>query len=84
MFSGKVILARIRGGCQVPIGVNSAVKNDSIYLKGMVASIDGKRLIKDYSEGNINEPEKIGKTLAGKLKSKGADEILKEIFDKFR
>ena len=50
----------------------------------MVASIDGKRLIKDFSEGNINEPEKIGKTLALKLKSKGADEILKEIFDKYR
>ena len=80
----RSFLRELEGGCQVPIGVNSAIKNDSIYLKGMVASIDGKRLIKDYSEGNINEPEKIGKTLAGKLKSKGADEILKEIFDKFR
>ena len=80
----RSFLRELEGGCQVPIGVNSAVRNDSIYLKGMVASIDGKRLIKDYSEGNINDPEKIGKTLAGKLKSKGADEILKEIFEKFR
>ena len=50
----------------------------------MVASIDGKRLIKDYSEGSINEPEKIGKILADKLRKEGAGEILNEIFDKFR
>jgi len=80
----RSFLRELEGGCQVPIGVNSEIKNDLIYLKGMVASIDGKRLIKDYSEGNINEPEKIGKILAGKLKDKGADEILHEIFDKFR
>ena len=80
----RSFLRELEGGCQVPIGVNSEIKNDQIYLTGMVASIDGKRLIKDYSEGNINEPEKIGKILANKLKSKGADEILNEIFDKFR
>ena len=80
----RSFLRELEGGCQVPIGVNSEVKNNLICLKGMVASIDGKRLIKDYSEGHINEPEKIGKILAEKLKSKGADEILKEIFDKFR
>jgi len=80
----RSFLRELEGGCQVPIGVNSEVKNDLIYLKGMVASIDGKRLIKDYAEGNINEPENIGKILAHKLKRKGADEILNEIFDKFR
>ena len=30
-------------------------------LTGMVASIDGKRLIKDESVGNINSPEEVGK-----------------------
>ena len=80
----RSFLRELEGGCQVPIGVNSEVKDDLICLRGMVASIDGKRLIKDYSEGDINEPEKIGKILASKLKNKGAGEILNEIFDKFR
>ena len=50
----------------------------------MVASIDGKRLIKDQSIGYKNDPEEIGKELAGKLKNQGADEILNEIFEQFR
>jgi len=80
----RSFLRELEGGCQVPIGVNSEIKNDQIYLTGMVASIDGERLIKDYSEGSINEAEEIGKVLAHKLRNKGADEILNEIFDKFR
>ena len=50
----------------------------------MVASIDGKRLIKDESKGNINNPEEVGKNLANKLKVQGADKILSEIFEQFR
>ena len=50
----------------------------------MVASIDGKELIKDIYSGNINEPEKVGKELAEKLKAQGADQILSKIFSEFR
>ena len=50
----------------------------------MVASLDGERLIKDQYTGNINDPEKVGKELAKKLKLQGADEILGEIFKKYR
>ena len=50
----------------------------------MVASIDGNKLIKDKSIGNINTPEEVGKKLAEKLKLQGADKILNEIFEKFR
>ncbi len=80
----RAFLKELEGGCQVPIGVNSQIKNDHIFLTGMVASIDGKKLIKDHSKGNINEPEKVGIILAEKLKNKGADEILAEIFKEFR
>ena len=68
----------------MPIGVNSRIQNDEIYLTGMVASIDGEKLIKDESVGNISSPEEVGKKLAAKLKLQGADEILLEIFEQFR
>ena len=80
----RSFLRELEGGCQVPIGVNSQIKNERIYLTGMVASIDGKKLLKDSSDGNINEPEGVGKVLAKKLKEKGADKILSEIFLKYR
>ena len=50
----------------------------------MVASIDGKRLIKDESVGSVKYPEEVGKKLAEKLKHQGADKILSEIFEQFR
>ncbi len=80
----RSFLRELEGGCQVPIGVNSSIQNDEIALTGMVASIDGKKLIKDESIGNIKYPEEVGKKLAEKLKLQGADKILSEIFEQFR
>ena len=80
----RSFLRELEGGCQVPIGVNTSIQNEKLYLNGMVASIDGERLIKDQSIGNINDPEEIGKDLAKKLKNQGAEEILSEIFEEFR
>jgi len=80
----RSFLRELEGGCQVPIGVNSEVIDNKINLKGMVASIDGKQLIKDRASGSIADPEEVGKKLANQLKQQGADKILKEIFEKFR
>ena len=80
----RSFLRELEGGCQVPIGVNSEIKNGELHLVGMVASIDGKTLIKDKSIGSTLQTEEVGKNLANKLKDKGASEILTEIFDKFR
>ena len=80
----RSFLRELEGGCQVPIGVNSEVMDNEIHLTGMVASIDGKQLIKEKASGFIEDPEAIGKNLACKLKDLGADKILKDIFEQFR
>ena len=80
----RAFLRELEGGCQVPIGVNSAIKNQHVYLTGMVASVDGKNLIKDISQGPIDKPEQVGIDLAKKLINQGADKILAEIFKEFR
>ncbi len=80
----RAFLRELEGGCQVPIGVNSSIYEGTISLTGMVATIDGKKLIKDKEFGNINDPEAVGKNLAEKLKMQGAQKILKEIFEQFR
>ena len=80
----RAFLRELEGGCQVPIGVNSNVQDEKLFLTGMVASIDGKILIKDQTIGSIYRPEDVGRKLAEKLKSQGADDILSEIFEHFR
>lgn len=80
----RAFLRELEGGCQVPIGVNSCLEGDQLQLTGMVASLDGKRLIRDQTKAAANDAESIGISLANKLKAKGAEEILKEIFDTVR
>ena len=80
----RAFLRELEGGCQVPIGVNSQINNEDLTLTGMVASLDGKRLIRDEASGSAADPEAIGIELAGKLKQQGAGAILKEIFDEVR
>ena len=80
----RSFLRELEGGCQVPIGVNTVIDGDTLTLTGMVASLDGKRLIRDQQSGTLAEAEAIGTKLAEILKGKGAGEILKELFEDVR
>ncbi len=80
----RSFLRELEGGCQVPIGVGTKVENQELTLTGMVASLDGERLIRDSRTGSLSNPESIGIELANELKSQGAMEILEEIFKEMR
>tara|TARA_Y100001968_G_scaffold327825_1_gene373680 strand:+ start:988 stop:1935 length:948 start_codon:yes stop_codon:yes gene_type:complete len=80
----RALLRELEGGCQVPIGVNSKIKSDELILTGMVASLDGKQLLRKETKGSITCPESIGIELANTLKGMGAQEILTEIFKSAR
>ena len=80
----RAFLRELEGGWQVPIGVNTRFEGDQLILTGMVASLDGKRLIREQASGPSTDPESIGLELATTLKGLGAGEILKEIFDAVR
>ncbi len=80
----RAFLRELEGGCQVPIGVNSSIEGDELVLTGMVASLDGKRLIRDQRRGTCSSCEAIGTDLALALRAQGAGEILAEIFAEVR
>ncbi|MEB3320914.1 MAG: hydroxymethylbilane synthase, partial [Cyanobium sp.] len=80
----RAFLRELEGGCQVPIGVNTRLEADELVLTGMVASLDGQRLIRDEARGPEVDPEAIGIDLARKLRAQGAGEILEEIFASVR
>lgn len=80
----RSFLRELEGGCQVPIGVNTAVDGETLQLTGMVASLDGKCLLRDSVSGAAAAAEDLGKQLAHILKGQGAQEILDEIFAQMR
>ena len=75
----RAFLRELEGGCQVPIGVNTKVEGETLTLTGMVASLDGKKLIKDTISGSSTEAVQLGCELAIRLRNAGAGEILAEI-----
>jgi hydroxymethylbilane synthase len=78
-YAERAFLRTLEGGCQVPIGVNTAIDNHILSLTGMVASLDGQKLVKDTVTGTPDQAEKLGIDLAQILKTQGADQILAEI-----
>jgi hydroxymethylbilane synthase len=64
----------------VPIGVNTTIDGDNLTLVGMVSTLDGKTLVTDTITGLAANAEQIGKDLAHRLKERGAQAILDEIF----
>jgi hydroxymethylbilane synthase len=80
----RAFLRALEGGCQVPIGVNSRFEDQTLVLTGMVASLDGQRLIRDEVRGDGADPEPIGIALAQSLRQQGATVILEEIFASVR
>ncbi|OKH24882.1 hydroxymethylbilane synthase [Hydrococcus rivularis NIES-593] len=79
-YAERAFLRELEGGCQVPIGVNTKIEGDTLTLTGMVASLDGKKLVKDTISGKSSDAEQLGRELAIRVRNAGAGEILAEIF----
>jgi len=73
----RTLMRKLEGGCQVPIGALGQVVEGQIVLRGMVASLDGVRLIKAEAKGT--DPETVGIEVANRLIDLGATSILAEI-----
>lgn len=69
----------LQGGCQVPIGAYALVQGEEVWLRGLVGSPDGSRVIRDEIRGPLADGEALGHTLAQRLLADGADVILAEV-----
>ena len=60
--------------------VKRALADDEIQMEGLVASVDGKMIIRDAIRGKAAEAQALGTQLAERLLSRGADKILRAIY----
>ena len=58
-YAERAFLRELEGGCQVPIGVNTQIEGEQLTLIGLVASLDGKKLVKDIITGATADAEQI-------------------------
>jgi hydroxymethylbilane synthase len=72
----RAFLAALEGGCQVPIGALAIDDERGGQLHGMIADIQGARVVRGSIALDSNDPELCGIRLANQLRSEGATEIL--------
>lgn len=76
----RAFLAKLEGGCQVPIAAHAMLIGGSIVLEGLVGSVSGDVILRSRKEGHSEEAASIGVALAEELLDKGAAKILAEVY----
>lgn len=75
----RSFLRTLEGGCQVPIGALATLSGDELRLDGLVADMEGERILRDLRTGPVGDAAALGERVAESLRSAGADEILRAI-----
>lgn len=76
----RAFLARLQGGCQVPVAALGSVQDGQLFLEGMISDLDGRRLQRETVAGALDEAEALGSRLAESLLARGGREILSQIY----
>jgi hydroxymethylbilane synthase len=69
----RAFLRELDAGCTAPVGAYAEPGPEGVHLRGLVASIDGRDVVRVEGEG---EPEEVGVRLAHEALAAGAEEIL--------
>lgn len=80
VMAERSLLERLQGGCQVPIAAHASLRGSDLFLEGLVASVDGKEVIRDRIKGPAADPRALGIELAERLLSRGGERILRTIY----
>jgi hydroxymethylbilane synthase len=76
----RALNAALQGGCQVPIGGYAEISHAVIVLRALVGNPDGSRVIRGDISGRPADAEELGRVLAEDLLSRGAREVLEQVY----
>ena len=77
----RAFLLRLEGGCQVPIGAHAVVDGETVRLTGLIASVDGRQLLRDTLTAPAAEAPALGTRLAERLLARGGKAILDAVYN---
>lgn len=75
----RAFLQTVEGGCQVPVGVFGQLIGNQIKLEAIIASLDGKILLREQRQGPKEQAFAIGCELAEHMLELGGRQILATI-----
>jgi hydroxymethylbilane synthase len=75
----RAYLARLGGGCDLPVGAYARPDpetGDGLLVEGMMASLDGRLVLRASITGAADEPGRLGRMLADQLLTTGGADLL--------
>lgn len=82
VLAERAFLQRLGGGCQVPVAGYARIESGTLILTGLVAGVDGRKVVRGKEEGSLEKNKELGERLAASLLQRGAGEILQEVYKK--
>jgi hydroxymethylbilane synthase len=74
VLAERAVSRALGGSCALPLGAFAEFSGDKIHLRALVASADGKRIVR--AEGKGADPEALGTAVVKDLRARGATEVL--------
>lgn len=72
----RAFIERLGGDCDVPIGGCARVSGDSVTMVGLIASEDGRRVVKRSTASASDDAVNLGRRVAESLLDAGGEKIL--------
>jgi len=75
----RAVSRALGGSCQVPLAAYATCDGNALHLRGLVATPDGRRMLRAQASGHPGDAEHLGAVVAKELLAAGADRILAEM-----
>jgi hydroxymethylbilane synthase len=75
----RAFLRKLKGGCSIPAFANAQITNEKLILHAGIFSLDGNEYAKKTLEGDLTNPEALGRKLGEDILNEGGAEILDKI-----
>ncbi|MEE2025461.1 MULTISPECIES: hydroxymethylbilane synthase [Alkalimonas] len=76
VLAERAMNRRLQGGCQVPIGAYAELDGDTLWLRGLVGSLDGGQILQAEAKAPRQQAEALGVQVAEALLAQGAAALL--------
>lgn len=78
----RALLRSLEAGCLAPVGALAEVAEGDdgpeVWLRGVVAALDGSHLVRLSASGPVNDPDGVGERLAQEMLAEGAADLMRE------
>jgi hydroxymethylbilane synthase len=79
IIAERSLLAKLQGGCQVPIGAWARMERAELVMDAVVCSVDGAQYVRQRASASEEQAAQLGEYMAGILIEAGARNILDEV-----